>query len=465
MGRSYIVIDGQGNGIIQNRRNGTLGQTTCLDGNCTISQASTGIAVGSNGASNIEVKNITVRNIYMVMDSTGGLAPLQSYDIVVYGSANNVSIRDSTFSDSNIGVFLEMDYGSFNQIDVYRNSIFHHSWGVGLTNGTNPSYSATNVFIHDNEIYNFTDWNLRFDTFHPNGVNAFTVGGGTGVFSPMTYNNYFHGILSGNSNSAGTGFVWCNYASGPNTPNHLCYVFNNVFDASETTWSSWNVADTLNGSQFYNNTIIGRGILSSGYWDLAVMPNGINTTLKNNIISNWYEWYYDIYTPLAQSITASDYNLFYNCIRPSGACFNGTTQKYTFAQWQTAGYDINSRVANPLLNFNYTLQTTSPARGLGQNLSNICQGQPISGLGALCYDKAGVARPSSGAWDIGAYQYTGSTPPTYKTGDFNHDGLVNSIDLSLMITAWNQNNATYDLNHDGIVNSLDYVVMVVNWSI
>ena len=50
-------------------------------------------------------------------------------------------------------------------------------------------------------------------------------------------------------------------------------------------------------------------------------------------------------------------------------------------------------------------------------------------------------------------------------GDFNGDGLVNSIDFSLMTSAWNTNNSTYDLNRDGIVNSLDYVIMVQNWSL
>ncbi len=49
-------------------------------------------------------------------------------------------------------------------------------------------------------------------------------------------------------------------------------------------------------------------------------------------------------------------------------------------------------------------------------------------------------------------------------GDFNLDGLVNSIDLSLMTSAWNTSNATYDLNHDSVVNSLDYVIMVQNWT-
>ena len=67
--------------------------------------------------------------------------------------------------------------------------------------------------------------------------------------------------------------------------------------------------------------------------------------------------------------------------------------------------------------------------------------------------------------DDNLISYGSPTPtPTIITGDFNQDGLVNSIDLSLMTTYWNQNNGTYDLNHDGIVNSLDYVIMVQNWS-
>jgi chitodextrinase len=50
-------------------------------------------------------------------------------------------------------------------------------------------------------------------------------------------------------------------------------------------------------------------------------------------------------------------------------------------------------------------------------------------------------------------------------GDFNGDGLVNSLDLSLMTSAWNTSNSTYDLNNDGVVNSLDYAILSSNWSV
>ncbi len=67
----------------------------------------------------------------------------------------------------------------------------------------------------------------------------------------------------------------------------------------------------------------------------------------------------------------------------------------------------------------------------------------------------------------GSYSGTsGTTPPptSYMQGDFNKDGIVNSVDFSLLAGAWNTNNATYDLRPDGTVNTLDYSIMVQNWT-
>jgi hypothetical protein len=73
--------------------------------------------------------------------------------------------------------------------------------------------------------------------------------------------------------------------------------------------------------------------------------------------------------------------------------------------------------------------------------------------------------------DIGAYEYTGSVstnppppPPTPLTGDFNHDGAVNTLDFSLMVAVWNQSSPIHDLNKDGMVNSLDFSILVQNWT-
>ena len=48
-------------------------------------------------------------------------------------------------------------------------------------------------------------------------------------------------------------------------------------------------------------------------------------------------------------------------------------------------------------------------------------------------------------------------------GDFNNDGMVNSLDWSYMNSKWFTNDAKADLNRDGIVNSIDFSILNRNW--
>ena len=57
----------------------------------------------------------------------------------------------------------------------------------------------------------------------------------------------------------------------------------------------------------------------------------------------------------------------------------------------------------------------------------------------------------------------GGTPPTTLVGDLNLDGTVNTLDWSIMASAWFTADATADLNKDGIVNSIDFSLMNANW--
>jgi hypothetical protein len=73
----------------------------------------------------------------------------------------------------------------------------------------------------------------------------------------------------------------------------------------------------------------------------------------------------------------------------------------TYAAYRTAGFESanGGLTANPNLDITYKLQAGSPAIGKGTNLTSL-------GITALNFDKSGSARPASGDWDIGAYQYT-----------------------------------------------------------
>ncbi|MFH1956149.1 MAG: dockerin type I domain-containing protein, partial [Patescibacteria group bacterium] len=55
------------------------------------------------------------------------------------------------------------------------------------------------------------------------------------------------------------------------------------------------------------------------------------------------------------------------------------------------------------------------------------------------------------------------TLPILPAGDFNNDGIINSLDWSLMNNNWFTNFSTADINKDGIVNSLDFSWMNGNW--
>ena len=50
-----------------------------------------------------------------------------------------------------------------------------------------------------------------------------------------------------------------------------------------------------------------------------------------------------------------------------------------------------------------------------------------------------------------------------KSADLNGDGIVNSLDWSIMNAAWLSANASADLNSDGVVNSFDWSIMNSKW--
>ena len=50
-----------------------------------------------------------------------------------------------------------------------------------------------------------------------------------------------------------------------------------------------------------------------------------------------------------------------------------------------------------------------------------------------------------------------------NAGDVNSDGIINSLDWSLLSSNWFTSNASYDLNGDGFINSLDWSIVSKNW--
>jgi hypothetical protein len=151
----------------------------------------------------------------------------------------------------------------------------------------------------------------------------------------------------------------------------------------EETGSGENVLNNI----FYNVGVWGDRFFKIGHdYDL----NGLDDELQKN---------------------KSNYNIF---LPKSGSDYmvadGGGTEYNTLSQWQTKyRFDLNSKEVNPqFINLNggdYRPQAAETKAGA--NLTSYCTSLSIP---ELCKDKNGNARPTSGAWTIGAYEVGGGTP-------------------------------------------------------
>jgi hypothetical protein len=55
-------------------------------------------------------------------------------------------------------------------------------------------------------------------------------------------------------------------------------------------------------------------------------------------------------------------------------------------------------------------------------------------------------------------------PPPPIEGDFNADGVVDGIDLGLVLGAWGTNVPGYDLNNDGVVDGYELAFVLGLWT-
>jgi hypothetical protein len=277
-------------------------------------------------------------------------------------------------------------------------------WGVDLAGGYS-SGQLNGASVHDNTIFDNDHWWGPANNFHTDPI--FVRAPGTGQYRNVyIYNNYIYGVLGHM-----TGYIFLSqYSNGPT------YVFNNVIQPTKTATDGFAcagegaVAIQWNGTNnyyIYNNTIDGRAVCGISASERSTSSfNGTSLEWKNNIGLNAEGHYIEAGSYI------SDYNDWYLITNAGGQAFVVGSSYYTWASWQSAGKDNHSIISDPLVNADYTLQATSPAIGLGQNLTSICQGQPVPGLGALCKDKNGSSRPSTGGWDAGAIQFSqGGAPP------------------------------------------------------
>ena len=265
-------------------------------------------------------------------------------------------------------------------VTVTNNTIHDHSSQIGTTGG--------------NEVHGDALWH-SFSTPAQDSTQP--------LLNVEISNNRFYGDFRRSFGSVGnmTSFIFVeDYMTGR--------VFNNDIAPSPTQASfcqSFIQLEALTGTtvEVYNNSLYATGV-NPGSASMYFGGNGAGGTLivKNN---NSIGFQYAVSVERTGGTITFDNNVWYSIGVTDKFVFGSTFQ--TYAEWQTDGRDVNGILGSDPIYVNppdnLRLQATSPALLAGENLTSL-------GYTNLNSDRDSSVRPSSGAWDAGAYNYTDYLP-------------------------------------------------------
>lgn len=395
---NYVTVDGGTNGLMTATANGD---------SLANQQGSTGINVTG---SNIEIMNLTGTNLYQRNNSNGSGGSGTTW-INFNPDVDHVKVHNCSLSNSRLLIFLA--YNTVTDVQVYNNTLDYSSWMI-VMGDNNSGSAASGVIVHDNSLGpHFNIWLDTAQTMHADGIDLFAVNSGS-TFTASVYNNYTHGDMCSTSNVNCTAYI---YIDGGH---HNTVVFNNVLvqesgagSGPEALLVMRGEGNTPTNNSVYNNTFVaspqGSAIgvktdtcCGGGVGTGQVYENNVFYNLSFNYVSGPNSW---------SQVSTANHNDYYNYSSFAAQNVSVGQNLVSWASWQGLGHDANGTIGNPNLSGSYTLQTGSAAIGAGANLTSL-------GIAALDSDAAGRARPSSAAWDAGAYQHAGVVmPPTSLTAD------------------------------------------------
>jgi hypothetical protein len=414
-GKSYITINGQNVGSIQNSANG--------DG---LNYQQSSIGVYGPQCNNCAVENLTISNIYVAIQNySSPLGGLMTSMNAIYLNGKKWTISGSTIHDCGWCIY-DVYQNADTNTQVFNNNIYNWDHGMMFATGGANSCTAPCLLMHDNQFGS----NINFETagcvYHLDGLHTFGTSGSSmdGVY---IYNNYFSGRLAGGCSS---GFIFIE-GGGSSTPSNLknLYFWNNVGDATGADsvnangWFGLFSASAsmlvANNTLLYNNTNDMTECFAVGGSSGGNVVN--NLTFENNIVNGCN---LAIYLPELTGTTTIDRNFYGDACTQSNNCLIWkSTFEGAFTPWKSAcacdPHSLISSYAGALLNSDGSPQSGSPVIGAGINLSSLASGY----LASLQDDtskgdtRTPQARPTSGNWDIGAYLYgSGGGAPQAPTG-------------------------------------------------
>jgi hypothetical protein len=377
-GKSHIILDGGGNGIIESTANGTAP---------TYANQLTSIGVSAFPCSNCEIKRLIIRNMYIHTTDLTDVTVDYSQVNAIKLAGSNTTVHHNTLHDAGWAIYQNYSNGD-SGVQIHHNEIYHasHGWTVA----GNGAVSASNFKFFNNHVYNYSNWDTTANAYHHDGIHAFGIGGAVGDQYDI-YNNLFEGACGDHM----TGQIFLEGNSSRWTSAGTVRIFNNVLLCDTSNSNFFVVA--AGHADVYNNTVIGATSVSG---ICLSIHNITNATVKNNAISGCNQLLnINSVTTFANAATDLNYNT-YVCGESSN-CFNWEiVSPFTssFANWKTNCRCDGNSTDNASLLLDKTGRPTagSPVIGAGTNLSGLL-------ISDLIRDKMLNARPSIGAWSVGAY--------------------------------------------------------------
>jgi hypothetical protein len=367
---------------------------------CTYWGAAILVDAQNNGCSNCEVRNLILGPTWYTTTSQSEQSNLYAGGngaaIYAEGTSGTLKIHDSAMPYGVIN-YVPTASGD-NGLSIYNTDIYNTNSAVNIAS-TSSSSILTGAQIYNNHFHDTEVTDAAGCPDHHNSLHAwgFTGGSNSNI-------NFYNNVIDGNWGGCATGGLFFEGS----TPNLT--VYNNFWNMTYTQMNNGIVGLDGDGFastvQFYNNIMIGQNIgdvcMTFGSGSTAA-----SITMKNNILVNCSTLFAGqgsniTFTSMGNNIWGGS-----PASTPWGlSCSPGPCTYYNFSGWESAvkesGSSFGTSTSYAGLSSSGQPLVTSPAVNAGADLTSV-------GIAALDLDAAGNARPSSGAWTIGAYNSASSS--------------------------------------------------------
>jgi hypothetical protein len=370
-----------------------------------------GSGISIYNASHCTVANCFIHNIGY-WNNDGSVVPAGSG--VTMDMASNCLVSGCNITKTGM-TGVELD-GAQNCV-VSRDTIHDYiTWGVDLAG---DYQLCTGNDVCDNCIHDLYYYDTGFygvaDPPHTDFV-FIRMGSGQRPVKNIVERNLFYNNYSF-TDFGGTAMTFLSFADSTTIRNNV-YINPHSYFAAFFGWTS-------SGTKFYSNTIYAPR--SCG---CLLQSHGSNDIRDNIIIAS--SELVELTNDTDRINLTCDYNMYTNGTGSQSFVLITPYTAWTFAGWEALGYDAHSHNIAAIANFKFDNTAGYPTACQSMNLQ-VEAASPVIGAGiplpGFSTDKDSIARPASGAWDVGAYEHqtTAVHSSVTQTGPSQRGALVAEV--------------------------------------